>query len=251
MTIPRPLQHSIDSQGFRLFGTTSEGNIAETGLYVNDQVPGKFIVTWFRQQEYCCVGDSTIQATLFLDGGILFVYNGVTSLDAIVGITPGGAAPIQQVDFSASSLVSVDATTAVLEQFTTPVPFGTTDPPGSGQGPDHPFDMDNHSLIMIPNAGGGYDISFHTPTPTATGNVEGTVYDASGNLVAGVEVTVLSSGNPVFSARVTADARGHYRVTGVPLGGINAIRVVNNTLLSRGAVAFSHRDRPSLWISIH
>ena len=213
----------------------SEGDIPATGLYVNDQIPGKFIVTWFRQQEYCCVGDSTIQATLFLDGRILYSYNGVTSLDAIVGVTPGGAAPIQQVDFSATPMVSVDATTAVLEQFTTPVPFGTTDPPGSGQGPDHPFDMDSHSLIMIPNAAGGYDISFHTPTPTATGNVEGTVYDASGNFVAAVEVTVLSSGNPAFSFRVTTDASGHYRVTGVPLGGINAIRVANNTLLSRGA----------------
>jgi hypothetical protein len=88
----------------------------ESGLYVNDQFPDRLVVTWLLQQEFCgfdegftCISDNTIQLILFADGRIQFIYGGVTSRDAIVGITPGGVAPILEVDFSQSALsVPVD-----------------------------------------------------------------------------------------------------------------------------------------------
>lgn len=205
------------------------------GLYVNSQIPGKFIVTWFHQQEFCCVGDSTIQATLFPDGRIQFAYNGVTSLDAIVGITPGGNVPLQQVDFSGNSPFSINGATAILEQFAAPAAFGTTDPAGSGTGANHPFDLDHHSLLVVPNASGGYDITFHTPTPTTTGTAEGTVYDSSGNPVAAAEVAIRSSGNANFNATATTDSNGRYRVTNVIVGAINVVRIVDGNNAGRGA----------------
>jgi hypothetical protein len=136
---------------------------ANAGLYVNDQFPDRFVVTWFHQQEYCCVGDSTIQAILFADGRIQFAYNGVTALDAIVGITPGGAAPVLQVDYATDLSFSTTGPTTILEQFTTPFPNGTTDRSGSGLGAENRFNLDRRLVIFTPNASGGYDVRVLLP----------------------------------------------------------------------------------------
>jgi hypothetical protein len=120
-------------------------------------------VTWFHHQEYCCVGDSTIQAILFADGRIQFAYNGVTALDAIVRITPGGVATVLQVNYATTASLSTTGPTTILEQFTTPSPNGSTDPTGSGRGVEHRFNLDRGFILFIPNASGGYDFRVMRP----------------------------------------------------------------------------------------
>jgi PKD domain len=135
----------------------------ESGLYVNDQSLDQFVVTWFLQQEYCgdeegltCIGNNTIQLILFADGRIQFIYSGVSSQDSIVGITPGGVAPILEVDYSTERFFTTSGPTTILQQFTIPDPNGTTDPPGSGEGPEDPFDLDDQVIVFSPNVSGGY-----------------------------------------------------------------------------------------------
>ena len=153
-----PRQPRISPFWDDLIVTLCCGEPANAGFYVNDQLPGRFVVTWLHQQEYCCVGDSTIQAILFADGRIQFAYNGITSLDAIVGITPGGAAPLLQVDYATALSFSTTGLTTILEQFTTPSPNGTTDASGTGQGAENRFNLDRGFIIFTPNASGGYDV---------------------------------------------------------------------------------------------
>jgi hypothetical protein len=138
---------------------------ARAGVFVNDQLPGRFVVTWSHIQEYCCYGDSTIQLVLFDDGRIQFAYNGVSAPDSIVGLTPSvgltpGGVELQQVDFSSSASFSTTASTGVLEQF------------GA-------FDLDRSFLLFAPNGDGGFDVQHvrmaepppggqPTATPSAT-----------------------------------------------------------------------------------
>jgi PA14 domain-containing protein len=123
------------------------------GIYVNDQIPGRFVVTWNHVQEFCCYGDSTIQMTLFSDGRIAFIYNGLTARDAIVGISPGGGSTttLQQVDFSAGPVTS-NPGTAVAEQFAA-----------------NPFDLDRHFLVVTPKPAGGYDFVVRPLSPPPSG----------------------------------------------------------------------------------
>ena len=65
------------------------------GVWVNNQLPGRFIVTYDRTQQFCCFGSRTLQIQLFQDGRIIYAYRGITPLDTgtIVGISSviGGA----------------------------------------------------------------------------------------------------------------------------------------------------------------
>ena len=118
-----------------------------SGLYINDQLPGRFVVTWLMQAEYCCGGVNTIQLILFADGRIQYGYNGVTAPDAIVGFSPGGAAggTPRSVDFSADPAIVTAAGEAVYEQFVDGA---------------NAFNLDGGFLVSTPNAAGGYDIRF-------------------------------------------------------------------------------------------
>ena len=131
-------------------------------VFVNDQIPGRFVVTWSHLDEYFRApygrnyGDNTIQMTLFSDGRMAFAYNGLTAGDAVVGISPGGvtAAAIQQVDFSAGPVTSI-AGTAVAEQFECE----------SHPCEANPFDLDGHILVVTPKPAGGYDFVTRPFTP--------------------------------------------------------------------------------------
>lgn len=200
---------------------------AASGLYINDQLPGRFVVTWLRQLEYNQVpGPSTIQVILFSDGRIQLGYQGVSSLDAIVGLSPGGltaGSPLARtVDFSNTPFLSLGAGEALYEQFELPTPRGSTDPPGSGQnsGRTNPFDLDGGFIVFTRNAGGGYDVRTILPPPSSNhGTVTGTVLDASGKAVGGAEVELLSSRAPILQTRANTDAQGRYIFHDVPCGG--------------------------------
>src|SRR6185295_2355762 len=124
-------------------------------------------------------------------------YQGIASLDAIVGLSPSGLTvgnPLARVvDFSNTPFISTAADEAIYEQFEVPAPRGSTDPPGSGQNSarNNPFDLDGGFIVFTWNAGGGYDVRTILPPPSSNhGTVTGTVLNANGQAVAGAEVEV-------------------------------------------------------------
>ena len=178
------------------------------GVFVNDQLPGRFVVTYQGVPEFSPGGSNTIQATLFADGRIQFVYNGLTASDAIVGLSPGGspAPPFVQVDYSEDVVSSADGQTAIFEQF-----FGST---------NNPFDLDGGSVIYAPNATGGYDTTTIPPLPcVGQGTVGGYVLGDDGSPYIGVKVLVTCSCDLQYGDTVLTDDTGHFSLSGVPAGG--------------------------------
>lgn len=219
--------------------SANAGAFPGQGLYVNSSIPGKFVVTWLRQQIFCCVGDDTVQAILFSDGHIQFGYNGITTIagstssGAIVGITPGGIVPLNQVNYAATPSFSTIGPSAILQFFTS----------------SNPFNLDGGFVVFTPNAAGGYDVQFVSPPPpppaplaplllaatTSGATVQGTVFDALGNPLAGVEVDVTCSMDLTYSGVATTDVNGHYSISGVPLGGISVTANSGGTVVAVGA----------------
>jgi hypothetical protein len=210
--------------------------LPEAGLYVNDQMPDRFVVTWFHQQEYGGGGDSTIQATLFADGGMLFTYHGLTAWDAIVGITPGGAVPVRRVDYSANLSFRTTEPTTILEQFTT----------GSNR-----FDLDGGFIVFTPKASGGYDMRVIPPpgtgqetshgtasgpnAPVLGGTAQGLVIGPDARPLAGVELLVTCSCDLAYEGRTMTDQHGRYALSGIPIGGgVNIVAVVDGVVVARG-----------------
>lgn len=143
-----------------------------SGLYINDQLPGRVVITWLRELEYFQIpGTNTVQLILYSDGRIQMGYQGVSSLDAIVGLSPGnlpvGDPKARTVHFSGTPSFSTGAGEAIYEQFEVPAPRGDTDGPGSGQSDtrNNPFDLANGFILFTPNATGGYDIRTILPPP--------------------------------------------------------------------------------------
>ena len=219
-------------------------------IHVNDQTPGRYIVTWNDVAEYPGVGSNTVQAILYDDGRIQLGYQGVTSDDALVGVSPSNGASLPAVDFSADAPFSSNGAVAVFEEFDGPVgPDGTgEDPPGT-----RPFDLDDSVMLFTPNASGGFDVAVFAggggssgggsggeggggggvalsvaaastaASNLATGTVQGRVLPDGTQSMAGVEVVVTASADATFEARTLTDAQGSFRVEGVPVGGVNAV----------------------------
>lgn len=221
----------------------SSGGPPNEGLYVNSTLPGRLVVTWLHQQIFCCTGDDTIQATLFNDGRIQFTYNGITTIagstssGTIVGITPGGSAPLTQVDYISHPSFSTTGPATILEQFIN----------GS-----NPFNLDGGFVLFAPNASGGYDVQVVPPAPaapaasamlrafasastlTASATLQGTAFDSQGNPLAGVEIDVTCSRALSYLGVTTTNQFGHYSISGVPLGGINVVALVNGAAVASG-----------------
>jgi hypothetical protein len=237
------------------YGDSIAGEISQLvdntarNLYFNDQLPGRFVVTWNQVPEYALGGSNTAQLALFADGRIQMGYNGVTSDDAVVGIAPADGGPAREVDLSADTPLSTGPGTAVFEEFDGPVgPDGTDeDPPGN-----RPFDLDGRVLVFAPNAAGGYDVQVtgaaRTPAATATvrrsavraatvasGTIEGTVVVEGDGPFGGLQVVVTSSTDPAWEARATTDAKGRFVIKGVPPGGVNAAVYAGGELSAHAA----------------
>ncbi len=217
---------------------------AATGLYINDQLPGRLVVTWLRQLEFAQVpGPNTIQVILFSDGRIQYGYQGVASLDAIVGVSPGGLTvsnPLARViDFSNTPFVSTNPGEALYEQFEVPAPRGSTDPPGSGQNSNrnNRFDLDGGFIVFTPRPGGGYDVRTILPLISSNhGTVSGQVLDANGQPLARAEVEILSSQAPKFRALINTDSQGRYVCANVPCGGKIMVSVTKRgNMVGQGA----------------
>lgn len=178
-------------------------------VFVNDQLPGRLVVTWHQVGEFPFVGSNTIQLTLFATGQVQFLYAGVMARDAIVGVTPGGSPGFISVDYSAQTPLSTVGPVAILEQF-----FG----PAS-----NPFDLDASALLFSPNANAGYDVIRVEPGPCVMGGaVEGTVTGEGWHPYAGVKVELTCSCDSRYHETTITDAHGRFRVEEAPVGAIHA-----------------------------
>ena len=233
------------------------------GVFINDQLPGRFVVTYDRTQQYCCYGSRTLQIQLFNDGRIVFAYKGITPLDTgtITGLTPGPNSPFLQVNYSQTPSIEVPAGTAVYEYFTAA----------------NLFDLDNSFVVFTPAAGGGYSVRTILPPAVApASSVTGAAAAApaqapaqaltgpaqlragarvaSGASVAGgagvaagaavrvvtaadlanAEVIITSTGNRQYVGMTNTDAQGRFSLNGVPAGGIQVLVRRNGALIARG-----------------
>jgi hypothetical protein len=210
--------------------------IAGGGMWINDQLPGRFVVTYVNNRHFTEGGSNTLQMTLFADGRIQYAYRGITALrtGSIVGLTPGPNSPPQQVNYSAAPLFDVPAGTAVFEYFTN----------------TSPFDLDFGFVIFIPRPEGGYQVrTILQPPPgeavlitndAATQSLTGRLTTASngnGNgKFARAEVEVRSSRDPNFRAMVNTDKDGLFTVKKVPVGGVTVTVRRKDQILGYGAI---------------
>jgi hypothetical protein len=198
------------------------GTGADRGLWINDTLPGRFVVTYDRTQHYCCVGSNTIQIQLFSNGRIVFAYNGITALSDgdIVGLNPAQGANSLAVDYRTNTHFTVPANTAVYEYFNA----------------QSPFNLD-HSFVIFTPAAGGYDVrTILPPAPQNNAQVNGgggggavaaarsTRADAQRVTsldIANAEVIVRSSSNATYVGMTNTDANGNFTLNNVPPGGIS------------------------------
>ncbi len=191
------------------------------GLYINDTLPGRFVVTHQTVQHYSAGGSNTLQIILYSDGRIQFAYRGITALreGSIVGLTPGPNRPFVQLDYSNTPQATIPANTSVYEYFTD----------------NNPFDLDYGFIHFTPAADGGYAVRV-TTAPSAPGSIDvsggpggggvslSSQADAAAqNVFAKAEVEITSSGNLKYKGHTNTDHQGFFKIKKVPAG---AIRVV-------------------------
>lgn len=116
------------------------------GMWVNNTIPGEFVVTWPGVPHYASGGSNYIQIIIFEDGRIQFGYKTVTSLNSgtIVGVSPGSSVGAAAIDISNSTPYSTDGPKAVYQY------FGT-------------FDLQGYFVIFTPNSSGGYNVDSVIP----------------------------------------------------------------------------------------
>ncbi len=114
---------------------------AEPNLWVNDTLPGKFVVTWLGAPHSQVPGSTNyVQVVLYEDGSIQFGYITINgSQGTLVGISPGTSDGATSIDLGADTPYSSIGPVAVSEY------FGT-------------FDLANWFVIFTPNVSGGYDV---------------------------------------------------------------------------------------------
>ena len=211
------------------------------GLYINDTLPGRFVVTHKTVQHFSTGGSNTLQMILFADGRIQFAYRGMTALTegSIVGLTPGPNRPFVQLDYSNTPQAEVPANTSVYEYFNQ----------------NNPFDLDFGFITFTPKTGGGYTARVTTAPPapltmeltgapagtpasavTAAGG--GAVGTTAQNVFAKAEVEVTSSRNPKYKGHANTDARGYFKLKKVPAGGVSIILRRNGELVGVGSGVF-------------
>lgn len=184
-------------------------------MYVNTQLPGRFVVTYDKVQHFSWGGSNTIQITLYADGRILFAYRGITALNtgAITGITPGPGSPFEQVDFSTRTNFDVAPGTAIYEYFTS----------------TNLFDLDYSYVLFTHRGDGSYNVRTVLPAPSAARvNVSGgpetgttaTLTTATNSAFGKSEVEVLSSGDVTWRGHTNTDNNGKFSIENVPAGAV-------------------------------
>lgn len=203
-----------------LYGAVGESG---AGVFINDQIPGKFIITHDRVGHFDLYGSNTIQIQLFQDGRIVFVYDGITALDTgtIVGITPGPQAPLEQINLSDTSNYEAPVGSGLYEYFT-----------GANT-----FDIDRSFVLFTPRSDGGYGVRVLTAPPIAQSSLISSqtavpvlglrarsfARSSSSLDTANAEVHIRSSSNPDYQGMTNTDSQGEFSLNGVPGGGISVV----------------------------
>ncbi len=205
--------------------------------YVNDTLPGRFVVTYDRVQHYSFGGSNTLQITLYSDGRILFGYRGITALTtgSITGITPGPNSPYEQVDYTARPAIDLAPGIAVYEYFTN----------------TNRFDLDYSFVLFTPRPDGSYNVrTIVAPPPAAqltlTGDPAGSnagalrttsngVATQSNGVFGKAEIEVLSSVDPNYRGMTNTDSRGHFELQGVPPGGVVVTVKKKDKIIGQGS----------------
>jgi hypothetical protein len=240
-----------DFSAYKRISAFFDDLIGGGGVYINDQLPGRFVVTYDRTRHYSAGGSNTIQITLFQDGRIVFGFKGISALStgSITGLTPGPDAPFQQVDFSASPTLDLPAGNAIYEYFTS----------------ESLFDLDNGFIVFTPTSAGGYSVrTIRTPTPMSAGvlatatpplvaaavqrravssvSLARSTTSASATTPASfadAEVMIRSSSQLGWVGMVNTDERGRFEIRGVPAGGIEVTVRRQGLVIARGATVYS------------
>lgn len=219
---------------------------SQGGMYINDTIPGQFVVTHDRVQHFSAGGSNTLQIQLFRDGRIILAYSGISALatGSIAGITPGAGSLFQQVDFSAQRNFDAPDATAVFEYFTN----------------TNPFDLDGGFVVFTPLANGGYNVRTIPAPPaapsaalaggpaavlpaapvarTARTTAQTTTTQQPVVNLANAEILVRSSADPTYRGMTNTDARGRFTLRGVPPGGVNIDVRRNGRVIAQGAGVF-------------
>lgn len=212
------------------------------GVYINDSLPDRFIVTYDRTAHYSYGGSNTLQIQMFRDGRIAFGFKGITarSTGSITGLSPGPGAPFQQVDFSATPAITVAPGQSIYEYFTDA----------------SPFDLDGAFVLFTPAPGGGYQVRTILPSATApaatvmgappvqqlsapsmlrAASVQQAAVEGGNLAMANAEVRVWSSGNPRYLGMSNTDSQGRFTLAGVPAGAITVEVWRSGQLIGRGS----------------
>jgi len=191
------------------------------GVWINNQIPGKFVVTWERVVEWWATTQPgpdpqyTFQAQIFDTGDVHFYFDGnvmgtinPAQNDPRCGVSRGDGV----VDPGASDL---SATPQNLSDFVMYEPFPAYVPPAAS-----PFDL-NDMVVQFINAGTGYlcvtqscTPAFNEPYGQGCYNISDSVYeelDPVGMDLSGMMVTGMSLGAP---------GSGYLITTGPGPGGI-------------------------------
>lgn len=156
-------------------------NDSSSGLFFNDTLPGRVVLTWVRMREQGNPQLITAQMILFADGRIQWAYRGAGGLGSFgagPSFAPADAVNWVEADFTATPVFSIAAQEGVYERFV----------------PGHPFDLDNSFIVLTPAASGGYDVQFRRDqTPPVC------------QIVAPLDGATVAEGEPVSLAAVASD----------------------------------------------
>lgn len=219
-----------------------------SGMYVNNTLPGQFIVTYLKDPHYGTSAPyNTLQIQLYSDGRIIFAYNGIGSLNTgtIVGLTPGPNSPSQALDYITQTNSNIPAGTAVYEYFNSTLLFN----------------LDQSFIVFTPNAGGGYNVRTLRPAAaplngilTGGSTLAPNLQPAAARALAATasaptaltaaqlenaEILVRSSVNPNYLGMTNADAQGNFLLTGVPIGGVFVQVRTHGKIIAEGSGTFS------------
>lgn len=118
--------------------------VAPGGVYLNNTIPGKCVITWDQATDYGNAVVYTFQCQLYASGEIEFYYSSPTLVRnanaVVVGFSPAGG-----VTAPAASNLSAPVSTTVPTVFES---FNSS---------SLPFDLASKGVVFVPNAVSGYD----------------------------------------------------------------------------------------------
>jgi hypothetical protein len=131
--------------GGEVLAAAADAGDQPPGLYVNDQIPGRLVVTWFKHFTQLTGAElNTIQVILFADGRIQYGYREVSPRAlATVGLFPRERFTVTRLDFRTAAIVAVAPREVVYEDFAED---------------GNRFDLGGGFVTFTPSGDGGYEI---------------------------------------------------------------------------------------------